>query len=323
MRLRDPDYILDSSAESFGQFLAGTLTGIEDILCAERPDAFLVLGDTNSALSAIIAKKMRIPVYHLEAGNRSFDSNVPEETNRRILDHLADFNFPYSEAGRRNLLAEGLEPRRILLSGSPMFEVLRHYNTEIKTSNSLRTLNLDPQRYFVVSVHRQETVDNPKRLAAMLDTLTAVHDTYGLPLLVSTHPRTRDRLSEGIGYNFESTSVIFHEPFGFIDYVHLQRHAYCVLSDSGTLSEEAAILQFPAVTLRNAIERPEALEAGVVSLADVSPDRALEVIEWAVRGSPNRYTPPEYKVPNFSERILNAILSTAPSHVSWSGLHPL
>jgi len=241
---------------SLGATLGDILRKTEAVLEAEQPDAFLVLGDTNSALSLIMAKRKRIPTYHMEAGNRCFDANVPEETNRRLVDHTADFNLAYTEHARRNLLAEGLQPRRVIVTGSPMTEVLEAHRGVIEGSAALTELGVEPGRYFLVSAHREENVDSPARLTALLECLNGVAAQWGLPVLVSTHPRTRRRLEALEGTPVDDL-VRFHEPFGFLDYNRLQMSAACVLSDSGTIAEESTILGFPAVTLRSSIERPE------------------------------------------------------------------
>lgn len=318
--VRRPDYFLDARTTSVAAFIADALERIEEILKQERPDAFLLLGDTNSALTAIIAKKLHIPIYHLEAGNRSFDANVPEEVNRTLLDHLADFNFPYSEAARRNLIAEGLPARRLMLTGSPMLEVFRHHEGAIDASDILERMEVTPNGYFIVSAHRQENVDSPERLQMLVDTLSRVQQHYDLPMLISTHPRTRNRLEALGAETGEGDRLRFHDPFGFFDYVRLQRDAFCVLSDSGTVSEESSIIGFPAVTMRTAIERPEAQEPGVLVLSDLDYDRTIMCIDW-IRGNwRNRQVPDEYLIENFSHRVVTAILSTAPSHKFWSGL---
>ena len=268
--LRPPDHLLGVDPSSLGSVLAGTLTGVERVIREEGPDAFLVLGDTNSCIGAVMAKRMRVPVYHMEAGNRCFDENVPEETNRRLVDHVADFNLAYTEHARRNLLAEGLHPRRVIVTGSPMREVLEHYRTQIDESDVLERLGLAPRGYFLVSAHREENVDAPDRLRCLLASLRRVHERWKLPVIVSTHPRTRKRL-EAIGHE-ETPGIRFLEPFGFHDYNHLQLAAACVLSDSGTIAEESAILGFPAVTLRDSIERPEALDTGSILMSGLDPD---------------------------------------------------
>jgi UDP-N-acetylglucosamine 2-epimerase (non-hydrolysing) len=317
--VREPDHLLNVDTTSLGTVLGDTLRKTEAVLLAERPDAFLVLGDTNSAISAVMAKRMHVPVFHMEAGNRCFDENVPEETNRRMIDHVADFNLVYTEHARRNLLAEGLHPRRIMHTGSPMREVLDYYRSSIEASDVLGRLKLDAEGYVLVSAHRQENVDSPQRLQALLDCLLAVHKETGLPVLVSTHPRTRQRLDELPG-GVRPDGVTFAPPFGFFDYVALQKHAYCVLSDSGTISEEAAILGFPAVTLRSSIERPEALDTGSIIAADLRTDSVLRGMAAAVSDHAQTTAPPDYENPSCSIAVRNYILSVAPQHATWAGL---
>jgi UDP-N-acetylglucosamine 2-epimerase (non-hydrolysing) len=317
--LRLPDRVLDVDTSSLGALLGDTLRKTEEVLLDEAPDAFLVLGDTNSAVSAVIAKRMRIPVYHMEAGNRCFDENVPEETNRRLVDHVADFNLVYTEHARRNLLAEGLHPRRILLTGSPMREVLEHYGPQIEASTVLDDLGLQSQGYVLVSAHREENVDKPERLSALLDCLVAVRDRYGLPVLVSTHPRTANRLAELDGA-VHLDGITFAEPFGFHDYNRLQTHAFCVLSDSGTISEESSLLRFPAVTLRSSIERPEALDTGSIIMTDLRPQSVLDGVDAARADQSRTETPRDYDVADCSVRVRNFLLSTAFEHRTWAGL---
>ncbi|MEH0983585.1 non-hydrolyzing UDP-N-acetylglucosamine 2-epimerase [Micromonospora sp. CPCC 205556] len=322
LRLREPDRFLRVDTSSLGRVLGGVLVGMEATIAELRPDALLVLGDTNSCIAALMARRMRVPVYHMEAGNRCFDLNVPEETNRRLVDHVADFNLVYTEHARRNLLAEGLHPRRILHTGSPMREVLEHYRAEIAASSILRQLELDPRRYFVVSAHREENVDHPARLQRLLDCLAAVRDRWGHPVLVSTHPRTRKRLETLAPDAAALDGIAFHEPFGLIDYVHLQTQAYCTLSDSGTISEEAAILGFPAVTLRESIERPEALDAGGIIMTGLDPLGVVEAVQVTVeqvaaQGVP---CPADYRIPDTSRRVVDFILSTVRRHHDWAGI---
>jgi UDP-N-acetylglucosamine 2-epimerase len=319
MGLRQPDHLLKVDTSSLGAMLGDTLRKTEEVLRVEKPDAFLVLGDTNSAISAVMAKRMHIPVYHMEAGNRCFDENVPEETNRRLVDHIADFNLVYTEHARRNLLAEGLHPRRILLTGSPMREVLDHYRAQIEASDVMSRLGLTDQGYFLVSAHREENVDSPTRLQALLDCLRAVRDRWALPVLVSTHPRTRHRL-KGLGGEVDLSGIQFCEPFGFLDYNQLQMRAFCVLSDSGTISEESSILRFPAVTLRSSIERPEALDSGSIIMTDLRPESVLAGIEAACADHLVTASPEAYRVEDCSVRVRNFILSTAFEHSFWSGL---
>lgn len=321
LSIREPDHYLDVDTSSLGATMGDTLRKTERVLLDERPDAVLILGDTNSAISAIIAKRMHIPVYHMEAGNRSFDENVPEETNRRLVDHVADFNLTYTEHARRNLLAEGLHPRRIVVTGSPMREVVDFYRDLIDASDILGRLGLDAGRFFLVSAHRQENVDSADRLATLLETLQAVHREWNLPVLVSTHPRTRNRLGTIPGFD-AIEGLVFHEPFGFLDYNKLQKSAMCVLSDSGTISEESAILGFPAVTIRDSMERPEALDAGSIVMTGLS---AAEVIAGVREVTAATYStetslPPGYEVGDVSRRVARLILSTATKHREWSGI---
>jgi UDP-N-acetylglucosamine 2-epimerase (non-hydrolysing) len=317
--IRKPDHFLEVDTSSLGRVLGETLIRAEEVLRAERPDAVLVLGDTNSCIAAVMAKRMRIPVYHMEAGNRCFDENVPEETNRRLVDHVADFNLVYTEHARRNLLAEGLHPRRILLTGSPMKEVLLHHAKQFAASTVLDTLGLSPHEYLLVSAHREENVDNPERLSSLLDCLVAARKRFERPVLVSTHPRTRNRL-EALGRELPD-NIQFHKPLGFIDYVRLQQEALCTLSDSGTISEESSILGFPAVTLRDSIERPEALDTGSIIMTGLDSDNLVEGIEAVVRDqSVGQHVPADYAIDNCSERAVRFILSTHRRHAHWSGL---
>jgi UDP-N-acetylglucosamine 2-epimerase len=328
LEIRTPDVYLDVDTSTLGAVLGDTLAKIEKVFLDHKPDAVLVLGDTNSAISAVLAKRMHIPVYHMEAGNRSFDENVPEETNRRLVDHVSDFNLPYTEHARRNLLAEGLPPRRIMVSGSPMREVLDHYMQEIQASNVLKTLDLEPQKYFLVSAHRQENVDSPERLKDLLETLKQVNETWGLPIMVSTHPRTRKQLESIPGYK-ETKGVVFHEPFGFVDYNKLQLNAKCVLSDSGTISEEAIILGFPAVTIRDSMERPEALEFGGIVMTGLKAANVIAGIRSVTedRSSTKETSaillPAGYEVTDCSTRVVRFMLSTISRHHEWAGIRKL
>ncbi|WP_323100621.1 non-hydrolyzing UDP-N-acetylglucosamine 2-epimerase [Intrasporangium sp. YIM S08009] len=320
--LRQPDHMLGVDTSSLGRVLGETLIKAEAVLQQERPDAVLVLGDTNSCIAAVMAKRMRIPVYHMEAGNRCFDENVPEETNRRLVDHVADFNLVYTEHARRNLLAEGLHPRRILLTGSPMREVLEANAEAIRSADVLSRLELEPSGYFLVSAHREENVDSPERLSALLECLRAVRSEWGLPVLVSTHPRTRKRL-EALPDAGPTEGIVFHEPFGFHDYNALQLHAACVLSDSGTIAEESTLLGFPAVTLRDSIERPEALDTGGILMTGLSADNVVEAVRLVRSGArsdgPSRL-PDDYAIRDTSERAVRFVVSTARRHHAWAGI---
>lgn len=321
--LRAPDHFLHADTSSLGAALGSILAKTEQVILQEQPDAFLVLGDTNSCISALIAKRMKVPVFHMEAGNRSFDENVPEETNRRLVDHVSDYNLVYTEHGRRNLLAEGIHPSRILLTGSPMREVLEQNAEQINSSDVLERQGLKSGEYFLVSLHREENVDNPERLSQAIESLQAVRSEYGLPVLVSTHPRTRNRLESLPEPDKEG--IIFHPPFGFHDYIKLQNEAKLVLSDSGTISEESSILGFPAVTMRDFIERPEALDAGVIVTAGVNPGTVLDAIRIqlsSIRLHGLDAVPHDYQSNRTSLRVLNFIRSASQVHRQRLGLYP-
>jgi UDP-N-acetylglucosamine 2-epimerase (non-hydrolysing) len=318
--VRTPDHVLGISRGSLGEALGDVLRMSFDVISEERPDAFLVLGDTNSALSAVIAKRLHVPVYHMEAGNRSFDENVPEETNRRLVDHIADFNIAYTEHARRNLLAEGLHPRRVAMTGSPMREVLDHYRPQIEASTVLADLGLEAGGYFVASTHREENVDTPDRLTALVDCLTGIAEAFDQPVVVSTHPRTQRRLEE-LGLEAGDDRVRFLRPFGFFDYIALQQAATCVISDSGTISEESAMLDFPSVTLRDSMERPEALEAGTVLMSGLDRDELVRNVRTAV-AAPTRGTPQGYDIPDTARRTVSFLLSTAARQQAWFGVRP-
>jgi UDP-N-acetylglucosamine 2-epimerase len=316
--LRAPDHYLDVDTSSLGRVLGGTLIKTEEVLLEERPDAVLVLGDTNSCIAAVMAKRMQIPVYHMEAGNRCFDENVPEETNRRLIDHVADFNLVYTEHARRNLLTEGLHPRRILLTGSPMREVLEHFQSSIDASDVMDRLGVESGKYFLVSAHREENVDSPSRLTRLFACLKEVRKEWGFRVLVSTHPRTRKRLEDLDGAS-DLNGIEFMEPFGFHDYNKLQTEAACVLSDSGTISEESSIIGFPAITLRDSIERPEALDAGTILMTGLTAEDVVAAITVAM-GNEKGSAPDSYGIVNTSQRAVNFIVSTAGRHHEWAGI---
>ena len=319
--LRKPDLYFGGDHKSLGTFLAKLFVEIEAELINNRPDAVVILGDTNSALSAIIAKRFGIPIYHLEAGNRSFDLNVPEEINRKIVDHASDFNLVYTTLARNNLIAEGIHPRKLALIGSPLMEVLTEHGDKISSSKILDELKLKAKEYFLVSVHRQENVDFPDRLKTLLNSLTKVSEVFEMPVIISTHPRTRKKLLELS--DRKKTNLVFHEPFGFLDYNHLQSRARMVLSDSGTISEESAMLGFPAVTLRDSMERPEALEAGTIVMSGIEPDRVIEAINLVESGGFASITPSEYRIPDTSTRVVNFLISTVHQYNFWNGIRKL
>jgi len=322
--VRKPDYFLNVNTSSLGQVYGNILISIEPILKSEKPDAVLILGDTNSSIAGIIARRMKIPLYHMEAGNRCFDFNVPEEMNRRIIDHIADFNLVYTEHARRHLLSEGFPHRRIYLTGSPMREVLMDHMDKIRSSKILDELGLRKNEYFVVSAHREENVDNRENLLNILASLNRLHNEFALPVIVSTHPRTRKRL-ESLGKVGISDSIRFLKPFGFLDYNWLQMNARCTISDSGTIAEESAILGFPAVTIRNATERPEALDAGTVIMTGLDPDTIVASVRLQTsedNARMPRRIPADYEIENTSYRVTKFILGTAKLSHIWENIKP-
>ena len=323
LEIRKPDYFLNIDISSLEASVGDIIHKSGEVLRKEAPDAVLILGDTNSCLAAYMAKRLHIPVFHMEAGNRCFDLNVPEEINRRIIDHIADFNLVYTEHARRHLISEGLPQRRIYLTGSPMREVLDYYWPKIENSKSLKSLNLKPKCYFMVSTHREENVDNSENLKKILTVLNNLAGKYGNPVIVSTHPRTRKRLEKIEGFNIDPL-IRFLKPFGFVDYVFLQKNSLCTISDSGTISEESAILNFPAVSIRQSMERPEAQDAGTIILTGFDPDIVLQSIDTIVREFANRKDyqkiPDEYQVPNCSWRVLKLIIGNTKLSNIWWGI---
>ena len=311
LAVRKPDHFLGSAGGSAAETIGNVIIAIDRVLAEEKPDAMLVLGDTNSCLAVIPAKRRRIPIFHMEAGNRCFDQRVPEETNRRIVDHTADVNLTYSDIAREYLLREGLAPDLIIKTGSPMREVLAHYAPQIDSSDVLARMSLTPSGYFVVSAHREENVDGDREFGRLAAVLNSVAETYGLPIIVSVHPRTRNRI--------ETTGAVFHsnvrllKPLGFHDYVALQRSARAVLSDSGTISEESSILNFPALNLREAHERPEAMEEAAVMMVGLNAERvhqALSILATQARGIERTVRPvDDYGMPNVSEKVVRIIHS--------------
>ena len=324
LKVRKPDYFLDVDTSSLGAVMGDTLKKIEEVFIKHKPDGVAILGDTNSAVAALLAKRMHIPVYHMEAGNRSFDENVPEESNRRMVDHVSDFNMPYNSYSYENLRNEGIHPRRLLKTGSPMREILEHYRADIEASSVLSDLGLTKGGYFLVSAHRQENVDHPARLADLLETFKAIHEEWKIPVMVSTHPRTRKQLENLPGY-VETPGVIFHEPFGFMAYNKLQLNALAVISDSGTISEESSILGIPAITIRDSMERPEALEVAGVVMTGLKSDNVIAGLKEVIANPPkaDRTLPEGYEVQNFAERVVRFILSTASRHHEWAGIRRL
>ncbi len=321
--LRKPDYFLGVDTSSLGHVLGETLIKSEEVFIKEEPDAVLILGDTNSSIAGIIAKRLRIPIFHMEAGNRSFDMNVPEEINRRIIDHIADFNLVYTEHARRHLLSEGLQHRRIYLTGSPMYEVLHDNMEKIEKSVILKKLNLENKKYFIVSTHREENVDNPEHLEKILNVLNTLAEEYNVPVVVSTHPRTKNRLETLKSKSIDSR-IQFLKPFGFFDYVNLQKNSLCAISDSGTISEESAILSFPAISLRQSMERPEAQDSGTIILTGFNSDIVVNSVRSVIdEHKLNKYQhiPDEYSIKNTSWRVLKLILGNTKLSNKWWGLN--
>jgi UDP-N-acetylglucosamine 2-epimerase (non-hydrolysing) len=312
LKIRKPDYFLEVKADTLGEQIAKIISEGEKVLKKEMPDAVLILGDTNSALLAIVAKRMKIPIFHMEAGNRCFDENVPEEVNRKIVDHISDINLPYSEQARTNLLQEGIPAGTIFVTGSPQREILTYHEKEIKDSKILESLGLTPKKYFVASIHREENVDSKESLQIMVDILNIISREHQLQIMVSTHPRTQKRLEE---YNLSTDEkIIFHKPFGLFDYVTLQKNSYCVISDSGTIQEESSILGFPAIQVRTSSERPEAFDEGTLILAGLDKGAVLEAIKVTtkqVEKGEKFNIPRAYQDANFSSKVLRLVMSYA------------
>lgn len=322
MKIRKPDFFLDAAGKTATETVGQILIKIDPLLEQQKPDAFLVLGDTNSCLCAIPAKKRHIPIFHMEAGNRCFDQRVPEETNRKIVDHISDINLTYSDIAREYLLREGLPADRIIKTGSPMFEVLDYYLPEIKNSNVVSRLGLEPQKYFVVSSHREENINSEKNFTGLIDSLNLIAEKYGFPIIVSTHPRTRNMI-EGKAIKVRP-EVQFLKPMGFNDYNALQMNAYAVLSDSGTISEESSILNFPALNIRDAHERPEAMEEASVMMVGMNTERILQgltQLQYQKTGDERNFRRVnDYSMPNVSEKMVRIIISYVDyiKRVVWS-----
>ena len=320
--LRKPDHFLNAAKGSATETIGQILINIDPILEKEQPEAFLVLGDTNSCLAAITAKKRKIPVFHMEAGNRCFDQRVPEETNRRIVDHLADINLTYSDIAREYLLREGLPADRIIKTGSPMYEVLNRYIDKIEASDVHDRLNLEKEKYFVISAHREENINSEVNFNALIESLNTIAEVYKFPIIVSTHPRTRNMIdAKKIKVRDE---IRFMKPLGFNDYNALQRNAFAVLSDSGTISEESSILNFPALNIREAHERPEAMEEGSVMMIGLKPERILQglaALKVQKRNPERNFREvSDYRMPNVSEKVVRIIISYTDyvNRVVWS-----
>ena len=323
LELRKPDYYLEVDTSSLGATIGDILKKTEELLKKEKPDGLLVLGDTNSCLSAYIAKRMHIPVFHMEAGNRSFDFNVPEEINRRIIDHIADFNLVYTEHARRHLISEGLPHRRIYLTGSPMREVLNYYLPSINKSGILSSLRVEREKYFLVSTHREENVDNPENLKKIVAILEELVKNFNLPVIVSTHPRMRKRIAQFVEKTIHN-KIQFLSPFGFLDYVYLEQNALCTLSDSGTISEESSILGFSALSLRQSMERPEAQDTGSIILTGFDLDVVLNSIHLVIKEKSERKVnniPYDYQIEDTSWRVVKLILGNTKLSNPWWGIN--
>ena len=311
LKIRKPDFFLNAAGVSATETIGQILIKIDPLLESEKPDAFLVLGDTNSCLCAIPAKKRHIPIFHMEAGNRCFDQRVPEETNRKIVDHVSDINLTYSDIAREYLLREGISADRIIKTGSPMFEVLNHYLPDIKASDILNKLNLEQHKYFVISAHREENISSEKNFKGLMDSLNLIAEKYSFPIIVSTHPRTQKMIdAKQIKMRPE---IQFLKPMGFNDYNALQMKSYAVLSDSGTISEESSVLNFPALNIRDAHERPEAMEEASVMMVGLNTERimqALVELQTQKRGEERSFRlVADYSMPNVSQKMVRIILS--------------
>ncbi len=318
LKVGEPDLSLGLSELTIGEFLGGLFSGMERELVSNRPDAILVLGDTNSGLTSVLARRMRIPVYHLEAGNRSFDENVPEEINRRIIDHASDFNLAYTETARINLLREGFHPRKIAVVGSPMKEVIVANSPQGDSSEVLKEFGVSKNEYYLFSSHRQENIDNPERLSRILDCLKVLATEENSKVLISGHPRFLSFLNKS-GSTLND-NVKLCEPFGYADFLSLQQNSKCVVSDSGSLSEEAAILGFKAISLRDSTERPEAIEVGNVILSGTSSIGFTQSLEMILHSTKSKSVPAEYQIEDTSTRVVRFIQSTVHQHKFWSGL---
>jgi UDP-N-acetylglucosamine 2-epimerase (non-hydrolysing) len=311
LRVRKPNHFLGVRGETFGEQIGKIIAASEQVLQQEKPDRLLLLGDTNSSLSAVVAKRMGIPVYHMEAGNRCYDDRVPEEVNRRIIDHCSDVLMPYTERSRANLLREGIAGERIFVTGNPIFEVINHYDPLIRQSDILQRLKIEKGKYFLVTMHREENVDAEVRLQSLLEALELLQTEYGVPVICSVHPRTKNRMQK---FSFETRNeqIRFSDPFGFFDFIALERNALCVFSDSGTVQEECCIFGVPNVTLREVTERPETIECGSNILSGNDPNTILGCAHTALKDIASWTVPPEYLAKNVSGTVTRIILGYRP-----------
>jgi UDP-N-acetylglucosamine 2-epimerase (non-hydrolysing) len=307
LKVREPDVHLGVRSSSFGDQVGQILTGIEKAIRDHRPDRLLILGDTNSGLTALVARRFGIPVYHMEAGNRCFDDRVPEEVNRRVIDHCSTVLMPYTERSRQNLLREGIAGQNIFVTGNPIKEVLDFYEQEIESSRALEELRIEPKKFFLVTLHRSENVDIPERLKAFVDILSSLHKEYGFPVICSFHPRTRARV-EQFGVDIERVGLRFLKPLGFFDFVKLEKTAFCLLSDSGTVQEEGCIFQVPNITFRDVTERPETIEGGSNILAGCEADRIRAILRMIISNRQKWRVPQEYLAENVSDTVCRLVL---------------
>ncbi len=312
LEIRKPDHFLEAVGDNAAQTIARVIEKADEVLAVEQPDAVMLYGDTNSCLAVIAAKRRKVPVFHMEAGNRCFDQRVPEELNRKVLDHLSDINLVLTEHARRYLIAEGIRPETIIKTGSHMREVLDHYMPKIQASDVLQRMQLERGRYFIVSAHREENVDLEDNLRDLLQTLNALAETYDVPVIVSTHPRTSKRLDALSGVELDAR-IQFMRPFGFCDYIRLQMESLCVISDSGTITEEASLLNLPAITIRNTHERPEGMDAGTLIMAGLKKERVLDAVRITVaqhtREKPAIRPVQDYENPSVSKQVLRIVES--------------
>jgi UDP-N-acetylglucosamine 2-epimerase (non-hydrolysing) len=311
LNIRKPDYFLEAIKGRESKTIGDIISKVDSLIAKVNPDAFLIYGDTNSCLGVIAAKKRKVPIFHMEAGNRSFDERIPEEANRRLIDHLSDINLPLSNLARSNLIREGIKPETVIKTGSPMLEVLNANMAKINSSNILNQEDLIENNYFIISIHRAENVDSKKIFDELLSSINTIAEKYCMPIIISTHPRTRKKLEE-IGYKNSNSLLNFSKPFGFHEYIKLQMNAFCIISDSGSITEEASILNLPAITIRQSHERPEGMDEGTLIMSGLNKDRIIQSIELITKERIEENTQKiveDYNIDNVSSKVLRIILS--------------